>query len=212
MGVTSMTSNMRNLIIGGIVVVVIGVGVAVAAGGGDDSSDVGEVATTPIDGEEGATDGSGDGSSGGGSSSGGSSSGGSTGDGSGSSQGGDQDQGGDDGDGGGDEAPPPEATSAPTVNLISQDCLNQSQLRAVITANASSGYRKGVQSVTMSRKNDENADLTFNGAWYGPETGAGDQWHATLNYQNNFGKTLRVVAKSDSGQTTTKEYPITVNC
>jgi hypothetical protein len=209
-----MTSNMRNLIIGAIVVVVIGVGVAVAAGGGDDGNNVGEVATTPIDGEEEATDGSGDGSSSGGSSSGGSSSGGSTDDGSGSSQGGNQDGdegGGDDGGGGGDEAPPPETTSAPAVNLISQNC-NSGKLIAGVTANASNAYRKGVKSVRMERQNDEDAYLPFNAQWLGPETGAGDVWNATLNYGNNFGKTLRVIATSDSNQTTTKEYPITVNC
>jgi hypothetical protein len=209
-----MTSNVRNLIIGAIVVVVIGVGVAVAAGGGSDDTDNGtEVATTPIDGDEETTDGSGDGSSGGGSS-GGSSSGGSTGDGSGSSQGGNPDQ--NDDEGGGDEAPPPaeeeeQTASAPTVNLISQNC-NSGKLIAGVTANASNAYRKGVKSVKMERQNDEGAYLSFTAQWLGPETGAGNVWNGTLNYGNNFGKTLRVTATSDSNQTTTTEYAITVPC
>jgi hypothetical protein len=104
-----------------------------------------------------------------------------------------------------------QATSAPVVNLINQRC-SGGRLIAGVTANASNGYRKGVKSVKMERQNNENAYLSFNAQWLGPETGAGNQWNATLNYGTNFGKTLRVTATSDSNQTTTKEYPITVPC
>ena len=206
-----MPSNIRNLIIGAVVVVVIAAGAAVGLSGGDDDNDGQEVATTPAEGEDEATDGSDDGSGGsssGGSSSGGSSSGGS----SGGDQGGGQDQD-DDGNGGGGQATTTTAAqTAPVVNLLDQRC-SGGKLIAGVTANASSSaYRKGVKSVKMERQNDEDAYLSFTGQWLGPETGNGDVWNATLNYGTNFGKTLRVVATSDSNQSTTKEYPITVPC
>jgi len=216
-----MPSNIRNLIIGAVVVVVIVAGAAIGLSGGGDSNDAEEVATTPVEGEDEATDGSSDGSSSGGSSDGsssnGSSTGGSSGDGSssggssGGSSGDGSSGGGSSGGGGQTSTTAAQTTSAPTVSLISQNC-NSGKLIAGITANASNAYRKGVKSVKMERQNNEGAYLSFTGQWLGPETGAGNVWHATLNYGTNFGKTLRVTATSDSNQSTTKEYPITVPC
>jgi hypothetical protein len=209
---------MRNLVIGGVVGVVVAAGVALAIGGGDDKAEVSteEVSsTTLVDDGSDESDGSGTGSSGGGSGSqqgGGSSQGGGSQEGGGSAQGGGAPQADDDGDDDADPAPPQEQSTAPTVNLVNQRC-SGGKLIASVTANASSGYRKGVQSVTMTRQNEFNAYLQpANATWLGPETGAGDQWDGTVVFQQNFKKTLRVVATSDSGQSTTKDFAITVPC
>ncbi|MBM3672126.1 MAG: hypothetical protein FJW86_08100 [Actinobacteria bacterium] len=204
-----MTISIRNLVIGAILLIVIAAGAGIAlSSGGDDDQAATDATTTTLASDDTSAEASESGGSGG---SGGA---GSTGGSGGGDQGGGN-QGGGDGnatapeDDDGEEAPP---EPAPTVALINQRC-SGGKLIASITASASNAYRKGVQSVSMSRKNDENADISANAVtWLGPETGAGDVWDGTLNYGNNFGKVLRVVATSDSGQSTTKEFAISVPC
>lgn len=122
----------------------------------------------------------------------------------------------DDGDGGGGHTtatPAAPSAAAPTVDLVTQRC-SGGKLIATVTANASSAFRTGVQSVTMTRQNDEEAYISpSNATWLGPDTGAGDQWDGTLvGNSQGYGKTLRVVATSDTNQSTTREVAITVPC
>ena len=105
------------------------------------------------------------------------------------------------------------ATAAPvTVNLTGQRC-NGANLIVDLTARAGNGYRKGIRSVVAERQNEYGAWLDYAGSWLGPETGAGDVWHATLTgNRQNIGKTLRLTVSSDDGQRVVREYPITAPC
>jgi hypothetical protein len=162
------------------------------AGVGDDSTGTGDSSSG------GSASGSDSGSSSGSGSDSGSSSGSGSGGGSGSSS-----------SGSGDPAP---AAATPSVALTGQKC-NSGKLIVSLTANASSGYRKGISSVTVARQNEYGAFLTQNASWLGPETGAGNVWNGTLvGNSQNIGKTLRIIAKSDGGQTKTAEYQITAPC
>ena len=109
--------------------------------------------------------------------------------------------------------PEPEpVVTAPTVAVSTQKC-NGANLLVSLTASAGNGYRKGIKSVTVARQNEYDVFLTSNAGWLGPETGAGNVWNGTLGgNRQNIGKTLRVTATSDAGQSTTVEVPITAPC
>lgn len=108
------------------------------------------------------------------------------------------------------------ALAAPTVTLDSMRCLS-GKLVVDVTARVGntggSGDKFGVASIKMARDNDEGAALSANATWYGPETGAGDKWTANVPTGNaNFGKVLTVTAKAANGQSSTKDFDITVPC
>src|SRR5690606_12127865 len=96
--------------------------------------------------------------------------------------------------------------AVPTVSIYDQRC-SSGKLIAVVKANYSNAYRKGIKKVVMERQNEYDAWLDYNANWMTADTGQGNQWTATINKLD--GETLRITATSDDNTTTVISVPVT---
>lgn len=83
----------------------------------------------------------------------------------------------------------------------------------VTASSAASGGNRGITKVTVARANDENATLTVDLTYLGPETGNGDQWTTNaIPNGTNFGNRLTITATSSDGKraTVTQSLPCSI--
>ncbi len=166
-------------------------------GAAAESGDVDSGSDTDADGESSAGGASSDGGSGSGS-------------GSGSSSEAEPDA---DSDTGSDAAEDTASARGPAVEILEQRC-RSGRLNVTVTASFDSGYREGIRSVLLERQNEYGVWLDADATWMGYETGDGDRWTGSPpgSKSQRAKDLLRITVKADSGEVTTLEETITVNC
>lgn len=113
---------------------------------------------------------------------------------------------------------PPATTQAGegplSVQLVS--CSGGQTLNIRVDASAGSGYRRNIQSVTVSRQNNEGAySSPWNLSWIGEDTTDHDEWstaNQVTGQNQNMGDGLRVTARSVGGQTQTINTTLSASC
>ena len=128
-----------------------------------------------------------------------------------------------DGDGIGDACDAPPTTTAPpttqgeaplSLQLVS--CSGGQTLNIRVDASAGNGFRRNIQSVSVSRQNNEGAyTAPWSLQWIGEDTAEHDEWstqNQVTGQNQNMGDGLRITARSAGGQTQTINTTLSASC